>query len=310
MTRQSQPWTSADVGDQSGRTFVVTGANSGIGLQAVRVLAARGAKVVMACRNLDKAEGARQRVLAETPAADLHIEALDLADLDSVRSCADRVLASCPTVDVLVNNAGIMAIPRRETAQGFEMQLGTNHLGHFAFTGLLVDRLLERGRRVVTIASQAHRMGRMHFEDLQLVRGYGEWKAYGQSKLANLLFAFELDRRLRARGATLISVAAHPGYADTDLQHVGPRTKGNKVLDKLMGTFNRIAAQSAADGALPTLRAAVDPDVQGGDYLGPAGFLETSGPPVKVRAAANATDPDAAARLWEVSQELTGVTWL
>lgn len=310
MTRRRPAWSAADIGEQTGRTFVVTGANSGIGLEAVRVLAARGARVVMACRNLDKAERARGEVLAATPSADLRIEALDLADLDSVRSFAERVLQTCPTIDVLINNAGIMAIPRRETAQGFEMQLGTNHLGHFALTGLLFDRLHENGRRVVTIASQAHRMGRMHFDDLQLVAGYGEWRAYGQSKLANLLFAFEMDRRLRARGARLISVAAHPGYADTDLQHVGPRTKGNALLGKLMGTFNRLAAQSAADGALPTLRAAVDPDVQGGDYFGPEGFMETAGPPVKVRASARAMDPDAAARLWEVSQELTGISFL
>jgi len=271
------------------------------------VLAARGATVVMACRNLAKAEAARAAVLAATPTANLPLVPLDLSDLDSVRACADAVLAEHPRVDVLINNAGIMAIPRQVTRQGFEMQLGTNHLGHFALTGLLIGRLRASGERVVTISSQAHRMGRMHFDDLQLERGYGEWKAYGQSKLANLLFAFELDRRLRAAGATLISVAAHPGYADTDLQHVGPRTKNSPLLDKVMGTFNRLAAQPAADGALPTLRAAVDPRVQGGDYYGPGGLMETAGPPVKVRANAQALDPDIAARLWSVSEELTGV---
>jgi NAD(P)-dependent dehydrogenase (short-subunit alcohol dehydrogenase family) len=309
MTQRQQRWSAADVGDQEGRTFVVTGANSGIGLEAVRVLAARGATVVMACRNLQKAEAARAEVLRATPTARLSLVPLDLSDLDSVRACAARVLAEHETIDVLINNAGIMAIPRAETRQGFEMQLGTNHLGHFALTGLLIGRLRESGRRVVTISSQAHRGGRIHFDDLQLARGYGEWKAYGQSKLANLLFAFELDRRLRASGAPLLSVAAHPGYSDTDLQHVGPRVKGNRTLEWMMGTFNKIAAQPAADGALPTLRAAVDPAVQGGDYYGPSGPFEMGGPPVKVRANAQANDPDAAARLWAISEELTGVRY-
>lgn len=311
MTRARQPaWSVADLPDQSGRTFVVTGANSGIGLEAVQALAVRGATVVMACRNQDKAQAARDQVLTQTPKATLPIVPLDLSDLDSVRACAEQVLADYDRIDVLVNNAGIMAIPHQTTSQGFEMQLGTNHFGHFALTGLLLPRLLEAGgQRVVTIASQAHRMGRMHFDDLQLEHSYGEWKAYGQSKLANLLFAFELDRRLRSAGAELISVAAHPGYANTDLQHVGPRAKGNKVLDKIMGAVNGLVAQSAADGALPTLRAATDPKVEGGDYFGPSGFMEVSGPPVLVQANESAHSLQSAAQLWDVSQELTGVTF-
>jgi NAD(P)-dependent dehydrogenase (short-subunit alcohol dehydrogenase family) len=309
MTRShGERWDAERVEDQSGRTFVITGANSGIGLEATRVLARRGATVVMACRNLEKADRVCSSILAEVPGANLPLVALDLSDLDSVRGATDKILADHAQIDVLINNAGIMAIPRQETAQGFEMQLGTNHLGHFAFTGLLMERLLSCGaKRVVTISSQAHRMGQIYFDDLQLQRGYGEWKAYGQSKLANLLFAFELDRKLRAGGHVTISVAAHPGYANTDLQHVGPRTKGNRLMERVMGALNEMVAQSAADGALPTLRAAVDPEVSGGDYFGPGGFMETAGPPVKVRTNAAARDEEVAARLWSESERLTGI---
>ncbi|TVQ92208.1 MAG: SDR family NAD(P)-dependent oxidoreductase [Deltaproteobacteria bacterium] len=309
MTRQTHAWSTADIVDQTGKTFLITGANSGIGLEAVRPLAAQGARILMACRNLEKAARAKASVLEQSPSADLQIVPLDLSDLDSVRRCVDEAAERVDHLDVLINNAGIMAIPRRETAQGFEMQLGTNHLGHFALTGLLLPLLRSQGQRVVTISSQAHRMGSMHFDDLQLARGYGEWKAYGQSKLANLLFAFELERRFRAAELGLISVAAHPGYADTDLQHVGPRVKGSKLMDRAMGFFNRNVAQSAADGALPTLRAAVDPDVQGGDYYGPSGIMEVAGPPVRVGASTKARDGELAARLWTMSEELTGVSY-
>lgn len=309
MTRKSG-WSQADVPDQAGRTYVITGANSGIGLEAARVLARRGARLWLACRNLDKAARAIEGLRVESPAASVQVRALDLSDLASVRAFAEATLAEVGDLHGLINNAGIMAIPRRLTRDGFEMQLGTNHLGHFALTGLLLPALLRTpGSRVVTVSSAAHRMGRIHFDDLQLERGYGEWKAYGQSKLANLLFAFELDRRLRRAGHETRSLACHPGYANTDLQHVAPRETGNRLMGAMMGFFNGLVAQSAADGALPTLRAATDPGAQGGEYYGPAGFMEVSGPPVRVDSTDRAQDLADAERLWGVSEELTGVRY-
>jgi NAD(P)-dependent dehydrogenase (short-subunit alcohol dehydrogenase family) len=306
MTRRG--WSADQVPPQEGRVFVVTGANSGIGLEAARVLADRGARVVMACRNLEKAERAADDIRRDHPSADLEVRALDLADLSSVRAFAEGVLEAHERIDVLVNNAGVMAIPRRETADGFEMQLGTNHLGHFALTALLLPRLIEQGgTRVVTVSSTAHKMGRMHFDDLQLARDYGDWKAYGQSKLANLLFAFELHRRLRGAGHEVRSLACHPGYADTDLQQVGPRVRGSRVMGAVMKVANRLVAQSAEGGALPTLRAATDPDAASGTYWGPGGFMEIGGAPVEVEPNDHARDEDDAARLWTVSEELTGV---
>jgi NAD(P)-dependent dehydrogenase (short-subunit alcohol dehydrogenase family) len=285
-------WTTVDMPSQDGRSFVITGSNSGIGLEAARALGAAGARVVVACRDTSKGEHA----VAELD-GDFAVRRLDLADLASVRAFADELDAE---IDVLINNAGVMAVPRSKTADGFEMQLGTNHLGHFALTGLLLPRIRDR---VVTISSGAHRMGRMHFDDLQSDRGYQRWKAYGQSKLANLLFMMELQRRLDAAGSSLRSVAAHPGYAATALQ-----SHTESIQDQILGVFNHVIAQSAAMGALPTLYAATE-DVPGAAYVGPDGLLEQRGHPHLVDMSGAAKNEDAARRLWEVSEELTGVTF-
>jgi NAD(P)-dependent dehydrogenase (short-subunit alcohol dehydrogenase family) len=304
------PWTAQDIPDQAGRTHVVTGANSGIGYRAAVALARGGAHVVLACRSAERGEAALRRLRSEAPGASAALELLDLADLDSVRAFAGRLEA----VDVLVNNAGVMALPRRRTAQGFEMQLGTNHLGHFALTGLVLDRLLDgRGPdgtpRVVTISSNAHRMGRVNFDNLDGDRRYFRWAAYGQAKLANLLFALELQRRADAAGARLVSTAAHPGYAATNLQYQASRETGNPLDRALNAVLNAVLAQSDAMGALPTLYAATVPDLPGGAYVGPDGPGEFRGHPRLTAPNGRARDPEVARRLWEVSEELTGVAY-
>jgi NAD(P)-dependent dehydrogenase (short-subunit alcohol dehydrogenase family) len=285
-------WTTEDMHPQDGRTFVVTGANSGIGLEAARALGAAGAHVVVACRDTSKGEHA----VAELD-GDFDVRRLDLADLSSVRAFASELEGD---VDVLINNAGVMAVPRAKTADGFEMQLGTNHLGHFALTGLLLDRI---GGRVVTVSSGAHRFGRMNFRDLMSERHYQRWLAYGQSKLANLLFMQELQRRLDEAGSSLRSVAAHPGYAATNLQF-----HTQSIQDQLMGLGNKLFAQSAAMGALPTLYAATE-DIPGGAYVGPDGLAEQRGYPHLVGMSSAARNEDSARKLWERSEELTGVTY-
>jgi NAD(P)-dependent dehydrogenase (short-subunit alcohol dehydrogenase family) len=229
-----------------------------------------------------------------------------MADLDSIRSFADDVAASYPSLDLLVNNAGVMAIPRRETLDGFEMQLGTNHLGHFALTGLLLPLLIDvRGARVVTVSSNAHKGGKITFEDLQRQRHYARWSAYMQSKLANLLFAYELQRRLSAIDAPLISVAAHPGVSSTNL--VKPGAGGSRIKEQILTVGVRIIGQPDTRGALPQLYAATAPDVTGGEYYGPNGIAENRGYPKRVSSTATSRDPQLAARLWSVSQDLTGV---
>lgn len=303
-------WSAADIPDQGGRIAVVTGANSGLGTETALALARRGAHVVLACRDAAKAQSALHGIRAASPAGSAEVMALDLASLASVRAFAEAFVAKHSRLDLLCNNAGVMAIPHRRTADGFEMQLGTNHLGHFALTGLLLPRLLDTpGARVVSVSSSAHRPGRMHWDDLQLERRYRKWRAYAQSKLANLLFAFELDRRLRGAGAPVMSVAAHPGYAATNLQVVGARMEGARFVEKILELGNRLLAQSAAMGALPTLYAATAPQVQGGDYFGPASLGEMWGHPRKVGATARARNPADAARLWELSEALTGVSY-
>ncbi len=267
-----------------------------------------GAHVVMACRDAGRGKAAEKRIRAEVPDADVTVESLDLASLSSVRAFASRTASSHDGIDVLVNNAGVMAIPRRETADGFEMQFGTNHLGHFALTGLLLPALLGRsGSRVVTVSSTAHKPGRIDFDDLMGERSYKKWGAYSQSKLANLLFAYELQRRLDKQGASTISVAAHPGYAATNLQAVGPQQAGNAVAGLFMKLGNAVFAQSEEDGALPQLYAATAPEVQGGQYVGPSGFMEQRGSPKVVDSRPASKDEQVAARLWQVSEELTGV---
>ena len=297
-------WTAADIPDQSGRTAVVTGANSGLGLIDSRELARAGAKVVMACRNTEKGERAARQIRDAVPDASVSVAGLDLADLGSVRAFADTL--DLERLDLLINNAGVMAPPRRMTKDGFESQFGTNHLGHFALTGLLMPRLLKTpAPRVVTESSGAHRLGRMNFEDLQGTRRYVRWLAYGQSKLANLMFAFELQRRASEAATALKSVAAHPGYARTNLQFAAPPIHERAV----MAVTNRLIAQSAEMGALPTLYAATAPDLPGGSFVGPDGFMEQRGHPTVVTAVGRAYDEEAWRRLWEISEELTGVSY-
>jgi len=303
-TRQG-PWTVADVPDQQGRTAVVTGANSGIGFEAAAVLAQRGAVTVLACRDTGKAERAAARLSATAPQAKVSVVRLDLASLDSVRAAAEQIRASHERLDLLINNAGLMMPPRGTTADGFELQFGTNHLGHFALTGLLLDRLLTvPGSRVVTVSSNGHRAGRINFADLQSERRYGRMSAYAQSKLANLMFTYELERRLRAAGAATIALAAHPGSAGTDLVRHFPGVM-QTVYSRAGGVFK----QSAAMGALPTLRAATDPAARGGEYYGPGGFAQMTGYPVRVSSNGRSRDEQAQRRLWAESERLTGVTF-
>jgi NAD(P)-dependent dehydrogenase (short-subunit alcohol dehydrogenase family) len=303
-------WTAADIPDQTGRQAIVTGANSGLGFETALALAARGAAVTLAVRDTVKGEDAARQIVARAPHARVDVRRLDLADLGSVDEFAWLWREANPDgVDLLINNAGIMAIPRRESAQGFEMQLATNHLGHFALTGRLIDAIRGEGR-VVTVSSQAHRMGRIDFEDLMGERGYGPWRAYGQSKLANLLFMRGLAERLERAGSTVDSVAAHPGYASTHLQAVAPEMKGRGWQVRVMDVVNKVIAQSAEMGALPTLYAATAPTVTRGDYIGPDGFGEQRGHPKMVGMTESARDREVADRLWSVSEELTGVRYL
>ncbi len=286
-------WTAAEMTDQTGRTFVVTGANSGIGAAAARALARAGAKVVLACRDTAKGSAA-----AATMPGDVEVRRLDLADLASVRSFADDLDA----LDVLVNNAGVMALPQGTTADGFERQFGTNHLGHFALTGLLLPRVADR---VVTVSSGMHRFGRIDVDDPNFERRrYGRWTAYNQSKLANLLFAYELQRRLAAGSSPVRSLAAHPGYASTELQ-----SHTESYQDRVMALGNRLIGQSADLGALPTLYAATVTDVRGGEFVGPASVFGLRGHPKVVGSSRASRDPAAAARLWTLSERLTGARY-
>jgi NAD(P)-dependent dehydrogenase (short-subunit alcohol dehydrogenase family) len=294
-------WSTADIPDQTGRRAIVTGANGGLGLIAARELARKGASVVLACRNMQKGEVALAEVRAAGGEAEL--ASLDLGNLASVREFA---ASQERTLDLLVNNAGVMAPPRSETADGFELQLGTNHLGHFALTGLLLERLkAAQAARVVSLPSNGHRIGKIDFDDLQSERRYRRWGAYGQSKLANLLFMRELDRRARAAGLPLVSVAAHPGYSATNLQFAAP-----PLADRIvMRVLNVVVAQSADKGALSPLYAATVPDLPGGSYIGPDGPGEWRGSPHLVGMSKRAQDPETARRLWEVSESLTGVRY-
>jgi NAD(P)-dependent dehydrogenase (short-subunit alcohol dehydrogenase family) len=300
-------WSASDIPDQSGRVAVVTGSNSGIGLIAARELARAGARVVIACRDTAKGEQAVATIseaIGPAAAESLSVRRLDLADLASVAAFAETIAGEHERLDLLINNAGVMAPPRRLTKDGFESQLGTNHLGHFALTGRLLGLLLAApAPRVVVVASGAHRMGTIKFDDLQREHRYNSWLAYGQSKLANLLFCFELQRRATEAGTELLSVAAHPGYSSTNLQFAGPRLYEAAI----MAVTNRLIAQSAEMGALPTLYAATLPDLPGGSYVGPDGFQELRGHPHVVTAAARAYNEDDWRRLWEVSEQLTGV---
>jgi len=300
-------WTETDVPDESGRIAIVTGSNTGLGYDTARVLAARGAQVVMAVRDTAKGETAAARIRGITPSADVKVHKLDLGSLDSVRTAAAELAAAYPRIDLLINNAGVMYPPKQSTADGFELQFGTNHLGHFALTGLLLKNLLSvDGSRVVAVASIAHNIkAKIDFADLQWEhRRYDRVAAYGQSKLANLMFAYDLQRRLSAANAKTISVAAHPGVAATELvRHVpGASLPGVSWLSgRLLNTSEL--------GALPTLRAATDPAVRGGQYWGPDGFKELRGYPKLVDSSTQSHDTAIQDRLWTVSEELTGVTY-
>jgi NAD(P)-dependent dehydrogenase (short-subunit alcohol dehydrogenase family) len=298
-------WTAEEIPDQHGRTAIVTGANSGLGRVVARELAKRGAIVIIASRDHAKGAEAAREITAAFPSSNVEAAQLDLANLGSIRAFAERIRAGNDHIDLLINNAGVMAAPHRRTADGFELQLGTNHLGHFALTGLLLPLLDEPDARVVTVSSNNHKAGRMQFDDLQGERHYSRWGAYAQSKLANLLFAFELDRRLKTAGWPLISVAAHPGYSATNLQLSGPPPHERLV----MRVSNKLFAQSAEIGALPLLYAATAPDLRGGSYVGPDGAGEMRGHPVLVQATKRAQDEEAARRLWEISERLTGVAY-
>lgn len=301
-------WTIHDIPDQSGRVAVVTGATSGTGFETAQVLAGQGATVILACRDGQKAAEALRRIQATHPGSRVEVQRLDLASLPSVREAAAAIRERYDRLDLLINNAGVMIPPYGKTEDGFETQVGTNHLGHFAFTGLLLDRLLATpGARIVTMSSVAHRWGRIHFEDLHFERGYHPWAAYGQSKLANLLFTYELQRRLSAAGSGTLSLAAHPGWARTELQRHAEQNWWAPLF-RLTG-LEALCSQDAAGGALPLLRAATDPSAAGGEYYGPSRFQECKGAPVRVRSNPRSHEADLQQRLWQRSELSTGIVY-
>jgi len=300
-------WTAADIPPLDGRTAIVTGANSGLGYEVALELARHGAAVTMVARDASRGAGALDRLRAELTDANATLAVADLATLSSVRAFAMEWLAGGAPVDLLVNNAGVMALPRQTTVDGFERQFATNHLGHFALTGLLLPALRPEAR-VVAVSSGVAQIGRIDFDDLQGERRYWRWGAYAQSKLANLLFAFELDRRATAAGRALVSVAAHPGFAATNLQAASSRGQQHDWRAEAAALSARLFGQSAAAGALPLLCAATAPDVHGGEYYGPSGPWSMWGAPTIVAPPRHALDADVAARLWTVSERLTGVT--
>jgi NAD(P)-dependent dehydrogenase (short-subunit alcohol dehydrogenase family) len=299
-------WTAADVPDQSGRVAIVTGSNTGLGYDTALVLATRGAHVVLAVRDAAKGKAAAARLVGQVPRADVTVQPLDVGSLQSVRTAAAELKSAYPRIDLLINNAGVMYPPKQLTKDGFELQFGTNHLGAFALTGLLLENMLPvEGSRVVAVASIAHRIqAAIHFDDLQWDRSYNRVAAYGQSKLSNLLFTYELNRRLAARDEPTIAVAAHPGISNTELMRHIPGS-GLPGFSALAG----LVTNSPAMGALATLRAATDPDVRGAQYYGPDGFRELRGHPKLVESSRQSHDQDVQGRLWTVSEELTGVTY-
>ncbi len=299
-------WTAADVPDQSGKTAIITGSNTGLGYEAAAVLADKGAHVVLAVRNLEKGRHAADRIKAASPSAVVTLQQLDLMSLENIHNAADELRANHPRIDLLINNAGVMWTPKGTTTDGFELQFGTNHLGHFALTGQLLENMLPvKGSRVVTISSLGHRIrAKIHFDDLKLERNYNRVVSYGQSKLANLMFTYELARRLKAKGAPTIAVAAHPGGSSTELTRNLPG-----IVRPPFELVTGLLVQSAAMGALPTLRAAADPGVRNGQYYGPRGFQETRGHTKLVKSSAQSNDADIQRRLWAVSEKLTGLTY-
>ncbi|GAA2258179.1 oxidoreductase [Streptomyces ruber] len=302
-------WSTGDIPDQTGRTAVVTGANSGIGYVTARELARRGARVVLACRSEVRGTEAGDRLAREVPGARAEFVRLDLGDLDSVREFAAACRKRYEGIGLLVNNAGVMALPRGRTADGHETHFAVNHLGHFALTGLLLPALLDKpGARVVTLSSFMHALANIDITDLDSRRSYGRWTAYARSKTANLLFTHELARRLAATGSGVVAAAAHPGYARTNLQTAAPRLRGRRMSERVWQFGNRVVAQPAEAGALPALYAATAPDVRPDDFVGPS-FLGWRGAPARSRRAPWTLDDRAGELLWEASERLTGVTY-
>ena len=298
-------WSAADIPDLTGMTAIVTGANRGIGLEIARGLASKGAHVILAVRRTGRGEAAADAIRAISPAASLEVMALDLADLASVHRFAAAVRERWQALDLLVNNAGVGSASLRRTADGFELVFGTNHLGHFALTGLLLPALTgAAAARVVTVASLAHARGDIDFGNLDAAKGFAMGRAYSQSKLANLLFAYELHRRLSAAGAGLLSVAAHPGWAATEME-IRPPGERRRPVEAVLHVLTMLLAAPPAQGARPALYAATSPQVRSGDYIGPRSGLR--GPPAPVRSSDRSHDPDLARHLWQVSEEMTGV---
>lgn len=308
-SQAASKWTANQIPPLAGRTALITGANSGIGYQAALQLARHGAHVLLGCRNVAKGRAALDRLQREAPAASAEFVELDMASLASIRSFAASFAARGLPLDILINNAGVMALPTRElTPDGFERQFGTNHLGHFALTGLLLPQLLAAAApRVVTVASLAHRNGKIEFDNLQSERSYIPWDAYGASKLANILFANTLDRRARLAHSKLISLAVHPGVSTTNIFANGPGTNNLKAL--VVRLLAPIMMQNDEAGALPTLYAATSPNAHGGEYIGPDGFQELKGSPAVVQPRPQALDEAVGQQLWTISEQLTGVTY-
>jgi NAD(P)-dependent dehydrogenase (short-subunit alcohol dehydrogenase family) len=294
-------WNTESIPDQKGRVVIVTGATSGLGKEAARVLAGKNASVIMAVRNVEKGEGVADEIRREFPSADVTVRDLDLSSLTSVESFAEGIMKDYDRLDILINNAGVMMCPYSKTQDGFEIQMGTNHMGHFALTGHLMPLLKNTdGSRIVATSSAAHNLGNIDFSDINWEnRRYNTQKAYGDSKIANLYFTYELARRLNGNGKSPLVTAAHPGWTGTDLQrHSG-----------VIRFLNNFLAQGTDIGTLPTLRAAVDPDAQPGDYYGPSRFFEMHGKPIKVESNKRSHDTEAAQRLWEMSEQMTGVAY-
>ena len=303
-------WSAADVGDLTGRVALVTGANSGIGYETARTLADHGAHVILGCRNQEKARRARDKMESQLERSSLELLDLDLADLASVRRAARAVLGDHARLDLLVNNAGVMGTPYQQTADGFELQMATNHLGHFALTGLLLDRLVTTERsRVVSVSSNMHKLGRLRLDDVAGIKPHNTWVTYSTSKLADLLFIAELSRRLEAGGLPTIAVAAHPGWTRSNLAGSGVALGNSRVRRKLGRTAGSTLGQSTAAGALPVLCAATASTIRSGQYIGPGGAFELFGPPRLVQPSKRARDQRLAAGLWDASEELTGVRY-
>lgn len=305
-----QEWIAENIPDMAGKLILVTGANSGIGFEAAKILADKNGEIILACRNQQKGEEALAKILESNPSAQVSFMPLDLADLSSVKRFADEFLSKYESLDVLVNNAGLMAPPYQKTKDGFEIQFGTNHLGHFALTGQLIGALLKsHGSRVVNVSSNAHKMGKIRFRDLNWEKKYSRWPAYGQSKIANLYFTYELDRRLKELGKSTSAVAVHPGFSNTNLAYAGYNSDGNKLRGIAIKAASALFSQDSVMGCLPTVYAAAALDVKGSEYYGPSGWMEMKGFPKKTHSNKLSRDGDIAKRLWDVSIELTGVDY-